>query len=90
MGAVVPKHLAIVISEKLCAQLAAVTREVREQRALSQNKVAATADLSCQMIGYVEKQTRTPSIDVYARIAFGLGVKLSDLVAEAERRVGIK
>ena len=90
MGAVVPKHPAIVTSEKLCAQLAAVTRETREQRALSQNKVAATADLSCQMIGYVEKQTRTPSIDVYARIAFALGMKLSDLIAEAERRAGIK
>jgi hypothetical protein len=42
------------------------------------------------MIGYVEKQMRTPSIDVYFRMAHGMGRKLSELVAEAERRAGIK
>jgi transcriptional regulator with XRE-family HTH domain len=90
MAATVPKHRAIILSEKLCSQLAQVAREWREEQGLSQNKEAEAGALSCQMIGYVEKQMRTPSIDVYCRMAFGMGRKLSDLVAEAEKRVGIK
>jgi hypothetical protein len=42
------------------------------------------------MIGYVEKQMRTPSIDVYFRMAHAMGRKLSDMVAEAEKRAGLK
>lgn len=79
-----------VISEKLCTQLAQVARECREGQGMSQNKEAQGADLSCQMIGYVEKQMRTPSIDVYFRMAHALGTKLSVLIAEAEQRAGIK
>jgi transcriptional regulator with XRE-family HTH domain len=90
MGGVVPKHRAIVLSEKLCAHLAQIARECREEEGLSQNKEAEAGSLSCQMIGYVEKQMRTPSIDVYFRMAHGMGRKLSDMVAEAEKRAGIK
>ncbi len=90
MLAPVPKHRAIAASEKLCAQLAQVARDCREAQGLSQNKEAQAAGLSCQMIGYVEKQMRTPSIDVYFRMAHGMGRKLSELVAEAEQRAGIK
>lgn len=84
------KHRANQLSEKFCAQLAQVAREWREEAGLSQNKTAAAASLSCQMIGYVEKQTRTPSIDVYFRMAQGMGRRFSDLVTEAEKRAGIK
>jgi hypothetical protein len=42
------------------------------------------------MIGYVEKQMRTPSIDVYFRMAIGMGRKLSEMIEEAEKRAGIK
>ncbi len=89
MAAVVPKHRAIALSEKFCAQLAQVARDAREEEGLSQNKEAQEGGLSCQMIGYVEKQMRTPSIDVYFRMAHGMGRKLSELVAEAEKRAGI-
>jgi len=86
----VAKHRAHLLSEKFCAQLAQVAREWREDAGLSQNKTAAAGSLSCQMIGYVEKQMRTPSIDVYFRMAQGMGRKFSELVAEAEKRAGIK
>lgn len=86
----VPKHRANDLSDKFCAQLAQVAREWREEAELSQNKTAAAGNLSCQMIGYVEKQMRTPSIDVYFRMAIGMGRKLSDMIEEAERRSGIK
>jgi transcriptional regulator with XRE-family HTH domain len=90
MRHVVPKHRAIIQSEKLCAHLAQVARECREEAGLSQNKEAEAGALSCQMIGYVEKQMRTPSIDVYFRMAHAMGRKLSDMVAEAEKRAGLK
>lgn len=90
MLAVVPKHRAIIQSEKLCAHLAQIARECREEEGLSQNKTAEAGALSCQMIGYVEKQMRTPSIDVYFRMAIGMGRKLSDMIEEAEKRAGIK
>ena len=89
MSVTVPKHRAIIQSEKLCAHLAQIARECREE-GLSQNKEAEAGALSCQMIGYVEKQMRTPSIDVYFRMAHGMGRKLSEMVAEAEKRAGIK
>jgi len=89
MDGIVPKHRAIILSEKLCAHLAQVAREWREEEGLSQNKEAAAGGLSCQMIGYVEKQMRTPSIDVYFRMAHGMGRKFSDMIAEAEKRAGI-
>ena len=57
----------------------------RKQAALSQETLAEKADVHPTYIGLLERGQRTPGIDVAERVAKALGMKLSALVAEAER-----
>ncbi len=54
-------------------------RELRLSAGLSQEQVAARAKLSRHYLSEVESGRRNPSIEVVARIAFGLRVSLPEL-----------
>jgi transcriptional regulator with XRE-family HTH domain len=47
--------------------------------------VAERAALSQQMVSYVEKGARSPTLGTMLRLAEALDVNLSDVLAEAER-----
>lgn len=47
-------------------------------------KLAQRSGLSQQMVSYVEKQKRTPSLDTLLRICGALEIQASDLLAKAE------
>jgi transcriptional regulator with XRE-family HTH domain len=65
-----------------------VTRLLREERiraGLSIYRVAKKSGVSQQMIGYVERGMRNPTLDTLLRITIALDVDLSKLIKRASR-----
>jgi transcriptional regulator with XRE-family HTH domain len=61
-------------------------RALREERdGLSQERLAEGAAISVPYLSDIERGQRNPTVAVMARIADALGVRLSELVARAER-----
>lgn len=65
-------------------ELAHVIRREREARGLSMSAVAERAGLSQQMVSYVERGMRIPTIDTLLRISVALEVDLADLIQRAQ------
>jgi transcriptional regulator with XRE-family HTH domain len=61
-------------------------REQRIERGLSMNRVAKIAGLSQQMVSYVERGMRHPTLDTLLRIANALDVDLWRLIKRATTR----
>ena len=70
--------------ETFSSQLGRVIRRRRLAAGLSQEGLAERAALHRNYVGLVERGERNVTVDALARIAAGLGVPLSRLVAEAE------
>jgi transcriptional regulator with XRE-family HTH domain len=60
-------------------------RELREARNLSQERLGQLAELHRNYIGGVERGELNPTLRTIKRIAGGLGVAGSELLAHAER-----
>lgn len=54
-------------------------KELREEKSISQEKLALDAGLNRAYIGYIERGERNPSIETVAKIAKVLGVPLHEL-----------
>lgn len=57
----------------------------RESRKLSLSAVAERAGLSYQMIAFVERGERTPTIDSFIRITTALDLDPAEVMAQAVR-----
>jgi transcriptional regulator with XRE-family HTH domain len=57
-------------------------RRIRQQRRMTQEKLAFEADLDLTYIGGIERGRRNPSLLAMARIAAALSVPLVKLVSE--------
>jgi XRE family transcriptional regulator, regulator of sulfur utilization len=68
--------------------LGRVIREAREERGLSQEGLAALADVSRTHIGDIERGAVSVSVEVLGRIARALGARASSLLATAEAQDG--
>jgi transcriptional regulator with XRE-family HTH domain len=64
---------------------ATVLKRHRMQRNLSQEELAEAEGVHHTYISMVERGTRNPTLAVADRIAHAFGMKLSALIAEAER-----
>ena len=62
----------------------AVCREVRTGAGLTQKEVAQAGDLEQSRVSEIERGRYTPGLDLAARLAKGLGVPLTELVARWE------
>ncbi len=51
------------------------------------NALATRAGLSQQMVSYVEREMRNPTLDTVLRMTGALGVNLADVINAANRRV---
>ena len=60
-------------------------RRLRQQRNISQERLAELAGIHRTYIGDVERGTRNLALVNMTRIANALGLRLSDLVREMER-----
>ncbi len=73
-------------SKALCHAMAAILREKRLSAELSLTKMAELSGLTRQMVGFVEKGSRVPSLDTLAKLAIALGTSPSSLLRDAEKR----
>jgi len=64
-----------------------ILRAERERQGLSMNALATRAGLSQQMVSYVEREMRNPTLDTVLRMTGALGVNLADVINAANRRV---
>lgn len=73
-------------SRFLCEALAEILREKRLAAGLSLTKAEELAGVTRQMISFVEKGTREPSVVILAKLAHALKTMPSALLMEAEKR----
>lgn len=74
----------------LCSEALRLLREERERRGLSKYAVAGRSGLSQQMVGYVERGTRNPTLETAVRMADAIGVDLADILKQARATVSNK
>lgn len=72
-----------VIASAVATQL----RRERQRRNLSMNAVAELGGLSQQMVSYVERGLRNPTLDTLLRMSAAMKLELADVIAAAVRNV---
>jgi DNA-binding XRE family transcriptional regulator len=69
----------------ICSRVAQILRQEREKRGLSMNLVAERAGLSQQMVSYVEREMRNPTLETLLRIAAAMKIDLATVLHKAQR-----
>ncbi|MFH0957630.1 MAG: helix-turn-helix transcriptional regulator [Pseudomonadota bacterium] len=67
----------------ICTNLARILQAERLRKGLSMTALAAKAGLSQQMVSYVERDMRNPTIDTLLRMAGALEVDLAGILKRA-------
>lgn len=71
--------------KKTCEGVATILKRERTAQKLSMTRLAEKAGLSRQMVSYVERGLRIPTLDTLLRITAVLGIKASNVLTRAER-----
>lgn len=71
--------------EELPQAFGAAVRELRRAQGISQERLATLAGIDRAYMGSLERGRRNPSLTIMARIARGLELPLSEVVAAVER-----
>jgi transcriptional regulator with XRE-family HTH domain len=71
--------------EELAVRFGMLVRRTRQERGLSQERLAELSGLHRNYVGAVERAERTPSIAQADRLARALGTTLSEMLGEMER-----
>jgi len=69
--------------QAIIAGVAKALRDARVRQGLSMSAVAERAGLSQQMVSYVERQIRMPTLDTLLRMADALQLDLTTILTEA-------
>ena len=69
--------------QAICARVAKILRQEREKQGLSMNLVAERAGLSQQMVSYVEREMRNPTLETLLRISAALEIDLAKIIDQA-------
>jgi len=72
--------------QKICDQVARIFETERTRQGLSMTVLAARAGLSQQMVSYVERGMRNPSLDTLLRLADALHIDLAEILRRATKR----
>lgn len=72
--------------QAVTAEVSAILRKERERQNLSMSQVAERAGLSQQMVSYMEREMRNPTLESLLRVTAALKVNLSDVISAAERK----
>lgn len=72
--------------EHLLVRLGEAIRAVRVERQLSQEELGFRTGVHRNYIGGIERGERQPTVMVLARLAAGLGVRASEILACAEEK----
>ena len=71
--------------QAVCSRVARLLRQEREKRGLSMNHVAERAGLSQQMVSYVEREMRNPTLETLLRIAAAMEIDLAKVLQTAQK-----
>ena len=74
--------------QAVCSRVAKILRQEREKRGLSMNVVAGRAGLSQQMVSYVEREMRNPTLETLLRICAALEVDFAAVMRQAGKQTG--
>ncbi len=74
-------------AQALCVKAIALLQKERERRKLSKYFVAQESGLSPQMIAYVERGERNPTLETVLRMAEALNVNFEDIIKRARREL---
>jgi transcriptional regulator with XRE-family HTH domain len=74
-----------VSGHRLSLKFGQIVKKHRLAKKLSQEALAEIADVHPTYVGLLERNQRTPGLDVAERIAKAFGLTLSQLVREAEK-----
>jgi transcriptional regulator with XRE-family HTH domain len=69
--------------QAVCSRVAQILRKEREKRGLSMNAVAERAGLSQQMVSYVERGMRNPTLETLLRIAAAIEIDFVQVMRQA-------
>jgi len=69
--------------QAVCSEVARLLKEERVKRKLTLTFVAVQGGLTQQMVSYVEREKRKPTLDTLLRITGAIGVDLADLIKRA-------
>jgi len=69
--------------QAVCSRVAKILRQEREKRGLSMNTVAERAGLSQQMVSYVEREMRNPTLETLLRMAAAIEVDFAKVMGQA-------
>jgi len=72
--------------ETVASRVAELLKKERQHQQLSMSTVAERAGLSQQMVSYVERGLRNPTLDTLLRMAAALKLDLAELLAVAQRK----
>lgn len=71
--------------QAVCSRVAQILRQEREKRGLSMNLVAERAGISQQMVSYVEREMRNPTLETLLRIAAAIKIDLANVLQTAQK-----
>jgi transcriptional regulator with XRE-family HTH domain len=71
--------------QQVCKAVARILREERLRQDISLNALAAKAGLSYQMVSYVEREMRNPTLDTLLRITGALEIDLANVLRRASQ-----
>jgi transcriptional regulator with XRE-family HTH domain len=74
----------------VAAEVVRLLREVRIKKGLSMTRVGEIAGLSQQMVSYVERGMRIPTIDTLVRLTNALDLDLWKVIRTAENRPSVR
>ena len=73
--------------EIISSRVSQILRDERRKRGLSMTETAERAGLSQQMVSYVERGLRNPTLETMLRIADALEIDLASVIQRASRTV---
>ena len=71
--------------QAVCGAVARILRQERVKQGRSMNLVAERAGLSQQMVSYVEREIRNPTLETLLRIATALEIDLAKVLVAAQK-----
>lgn len=74
-------------AQAICQKTISLLQKERERRKLSKYFVAQQSGLSPQMISYVEKGLRNPTLETLVRMAAALNVDIEDIIKRARKEI---
>ena len=74
-------------AQALCVKAIALLQKERERRKLSKYFIAQQSGLSPQMIAYVERGERNPTLETVLRMAEAMNVNFEDIIKRARREL---